>query len=118
MSWSLGKSINDEIADQIVSQQNGLLFYGWAPAALPFQGGWMCVDPVLLERLVPTSSGGSPPPSDCSGQLAVDFKVHLQAGLDPGLQPGTLAYCQFWYRDPASPSTTGLSGGLVFLIEP
>jgi hypothetical protein len=33
-----------------------------------------------------------------------------------GIDPGDTLYCQFWMRDPASASTTGLSNALQFTV--
>jgi hypothetical protein len=59
---------------------------------------------------------GNPPPNDCSGTFDFDFNQHIQGGADPSLVPGAFVYCQYWYRDPASVSTTGLSDALCFSI--
>jgi hypothetical protein len=33
-----------------------------------------------------------------------------------GITPGQTIYCQWWMRDPGSPSTTGLSNGVRFTV--
>ena len=63
-------------------------------------------------------SGGNPPPDDCSGSFGYDVNARIQSGADPSLVPGTLVDGQYWYRDPLSPSTTGLSDALEFHITP
>jgi hypothetical protein len=32
------------------------------------------------------------------------------------IDPGDVIYAQWWMRDPASPSTTGLSNGIKFTV--
>jgi Tol biopolymer transport system component len=102
-------------AQQVINNRNGLLFYGFGPNFAPFQGGQMCVAPPI-DRTSVQSSGGNATPTDCSGSFAFDFNAHAQSGADPVLVPGTVVYCQYWYRDPASASTTGLTDALVFEI--
>jgi hypothetical protein len=42
----------------------------------------------------------------------------IQSSADPLLVPGARCFAQFWSRDPASPSTTGLTDALSFWICP
>lgn len=44
--------------------------------------------------------------------------AHIRSGIDPALVPGRRVYAQWWMRDPASPSTTGLSNAFLFGIGP
>ena len=102
----------------MINQKAGLLFYGLnGPAAIPLQGGTLCVKPPFTRTPVQTSNG-NPPPDDCSGSFAFDFNALIQAGGNPGLVVGAQVQCQYWYRDPQSPSTTGLTDALVFWICP
>ncbi|MBM3989125.1 MAG: hypothetical protein FJ294_14350 [Planctomycetes bacterium] len=99
---------------QVLNQRSGLLFYGFAPQFLPFQGGYLCVRPPTARTPV-TNSGGSPAPtSDCSGVHTFDFGAHLSSGVDPALVAGELVNTQFWYRDPASSFHSGRSDALSF----
>jgi len=102
---------------QVISNKSGLLFYGFASAGAPFQGGFLCVAPPTHRTALQTS-GGNPPPDDCSGQFSFDFNAHIQSGIDTNLVPGATVFAQYWYRDPASPSTTGLSNGVSFGVGP
>ena len=104
-------------AVQVINNKNGILFYGLAPNNLPFQGGFLCVQPPI-KRTPVQSSGGNPPPNDCSGTFSFNFNAQIQGGADPGLVPGTSVYDQYWYRDPQSPSTTGLTDAVGFDILP
>jgi hypothetical protein len=64
------------------------------------------------------NAGGSATGADCSGAFQFDFKTYLQSGADPTLIVGSEVFLQCWARDPASFSTTSLSNGLRFLINP
>lgn len=103
-------------AQQVLNNKNGLLFYGFAPAAAPFLGGTLCVQPPL-RRTALQSSGGSPPPDDCSGSLTFDMRGQIQSGVDPFLLPGTAVFAQYWFRDPQAASGSGLTDGLEFTIS-
>jgi hypothetical protein len=101
----------------LLNQKNGLLFYGFAPLATPFQGGWLCVGPPTQRTLI-QSSGGSASGNDCTGQFHYDFNARIQSGVDPALTVGQEVFCQYWSRDPAIASTTNLSNGLYFVVNP
>ena len=113
-------------ATQVRNQHVGLLIYGFSGrAAVPFQGGWLCLaSPV--HRTVPVDSGGSAlPTQDCSGVYALDLNAFAQ-GLVGGVprpelrQPGALVVCQWWGRDSgyAPPWNTTLSDALEYAICP
>jgi hypothetical protein len=101
----------------VLNQKMGLLVYSHAPDAAPFQGGTLCVKPPQV-RTLPQSSGGNASGSDCTGIYSVDFNARIQSGVDPTLVAGSQTFAQFWSRDPASPSLTGLSNALRFVINP
>jgi hypothetical protein len=91
----------------------GILFYGTnGPLAAPFQGGLLCVKPPT-KRVGHQQSAGTGP---CNGTYAYDFNVRIASGIDPNLFAGASVHAQWWMRDPQSPSTTGLSDGLAFVI--
>lgn len=102
-------------ANQVINNKVGILFYGLGSANIPFQGGLLCVQPPI-KRTGVQPSGGNPPPNDCTGTYDLDFGALLQAGTDPSLVLGAQVFAQYWSRDPASPSTTGLSDGLEFTV--
>jgi hypothetical protein len=104
-------------ATQVINNKLGILFYGFASASTPFQGGWLLVAPPLT-RTALQGSGGNPPPNDCSGSFSYDFNARIQGGMDPQLVAGATVYAQYWYRDPQAASTTGLTDGLQFVIAP
>jgi len=113
-------------ATQAINQKPGLLFYGLSGrAALPFQQGYLCVQPPTKRGPV-TFSGGSPPAvDDCSGVLTLDVDAYASGALGaaplPALQVvGTVVNAQWWGRDPgyAFPDDTLLSNALEFTIRP
>jgi hypothetical protein len=103
-------------ADQL-NQRSGLLFYGHAPLAKPYQGGYLCVrSPFRRSGLL--QSGGSATGSDCSGVFSFDFGSWIASGADPSLVPGSMVYTQFWSRDAQVSFATVRSDALRFGIAP
>ena len=102
-------------AKDVLNQKFGLLFWSRKPRATPFLGGYLCVEPPLVRTPV-QSSGGNPPPDDCSGQFS--FHVSTPYMNAQGIAPGDQIYCQYWYRDPAQAMGTGLTDGLAFRVLP
>jgi len=106
-----------------MNNKNGLLFYGInGPAALPFQGGTLCVAPPI-KRTPGINSFGDPPPNNCSGVFLIDMNA-FAAGLGGGTPlpelslSGTTVNCQFWGRDPGfvAPNNTSLSRALEYVV--
>lgn len=110
-----GTGTFDITASLVINNKPGILFYGFGTAAVPFQGGVLCVQPPV-QRTAVQLSGGNPPPNDCSGVFNFDFNGYMGSGADPNLIPGATPSAQFWYRDPGSPSTTGLSDAVTFFV--
>ncbi|HTF90698.1 MAG TPA: hypothetical protein VK843_19925 [Planctomycetota bacterium] len=113
-------------ATQVRNQKPGVLLYGISGrAAVPFGGGFLCLQSPI-RRSSPVNSGGSAlPASDCSGAYVLDvcsFAHGLLGGTPlPALRiPGTLVDCQWWGRDPgfAAPSNITLSDGVEYLVCP
>ena len=104
-------------ATYVINQQSGILAFGYLRAATPFQGGTLCVGGAL-KRTPVQNSGGTIGMTDCSGVFAYDMNGRIRSGLEPGLIAGATVDAQYWYRDPASASTTGLSNALEFVIAP
>lgn len=92
------------------------MFYGYAAAAAPFQGGTLCVQPPTQRTPVQGAGGASSPTNDCSGSYSIDFNASIQSGVDPLCVAGQAIFAQYWFRDPQSPSTTGLTNGLSLVI--
>ncbi len=97
----------------VVSRKSGLLFFGAAPQAAPFQGGTLCVVQPTLRTEV-QFSGGNASGDDCTGNFSYAFSTAIMTTL--GLNPGQTVYAQYWHRDPQSPSTTGLSNAIQFTV--
>ncbi|MCC6405969.1 MAG: CHRD domain-containing protein [Planctomycetes bacterium] len=104
-------------ATQCINNKNGIFFWGTVPSAAPFLGGTLCIKPPL-KRLPPQSSGGNPPPNDCSGTYSFFFSHAYMASQ--GIGAGSQVHGQFWMRDPSHPDGTGvgLSNALYFAILP
>ncbi len=97
----------------VLNQKFGLLFWGFAPLSTPFQGGTLCVASPTI-RTASLSSGGASSGNSCTGSYAFTFSTaYLNAN---GINPGQTLYGQWWMRDPASPSTTGLSNAVRFTV--
>ena len=109
----------DVTARDVLNQKSGLCFFGALPAAIPFQGAFLCVAPPT-QRGPLAFSGGSLTPADCSGVLRTDVRALIQSGSSALLAPGLSAHAQYWYRDPADAAGfgTGLSDALSFTILP
>ena len=100
-------------ASAMINNKNGLFFFGFAPAAAPFQGGTFCVQtPTIRTGL--QNSGGTPGADNCSGTYSFAF-THAYAA-SRNLTAGTTCYMQCWQRDPASPIPTGLTNALQFAL--
>lgn len=98
-----------------INQRAGFLFYGYAPRAHPYQGGFLCVQSPT-RRTPSQSSGGSASGLDCSGTFSFELNALIQSGADPALAPGTFVYSQYWSRDPAAASTANRSDALRLAI--
>ncbi|HTF89317.1 MAG TPA: hypothetical protein VK843_12975 [Planctomycetota bacterium] len=106
------------------NQKGGLLLYTLGgQAAIPFQGGTLCVA-APIRRAPGVNSGGSPlPVSDCTGIYSLDFNAFAVGSLggNPHLArqaPGTAVDAQWWGRDPGFPvpSHSTLTDGLHFTM--
>ncbi len=97
----------------VLNQKNGLLFWGFASTAQPFQGGTLCVASPTI-RTPSLASGGASSGNSCTGSYAFTFSTAYMNSV--GLTPGQTVFAQWWMRDPQSPSTTGLSNALRFTV--
>jgi len=100
----------------VVTQKPGLMFYGYATAAIAFQDAFLCVQPPTRRTAIQASGGNFE--IDCDGTFAYDFNALIQSGADPALVEGQTVSAQYWYRDPGVATQTGLTGGLSFDICP
>ncbi len=97
----------------VLNNKIGYLFWGFAAASQPFQGGLKCVASPTW-RTPNQLSGGNPSGNDCSGSYSFVWTTAFMNSY--GLVPGQTLHCQFWMRDPQSPSTSGLSNALRFTV--
>jgi hypothetical protein len=105
-------------AHDVASHKTGLLLYGFAPGSVPFVGATLCVAAPFV-RTAAQDSQGTVDVNDCSGSYAFDMGSYIALGTDPALAAGTVAYAQYWARDPSSPPTNfRLSDALQFIIGP
>jgi hypothetical protein len=113
-------------AVNVLNQKPGLLMYGFdGRAAIPFQGGTLCVNGPIHRGPAVTSHGSPSNFNDCTGMFALDMNA-FAAGLaggnpHPSLRiPGTLVTCQWWGRDPGfpPPDATTLSMGVQYFVCP
>lgn len=103
-------------ASNVLNRQNGMFFYGYSQQVAPFQGGFMCMSNPIRRTPIQNSSGSASPVVDCSGAYVLDFNAWIQSGADLTLGVGRAVNGQFWSRDAASPSTTGLTNAIHFVI--
>jgi hypothetical protein len=113
-------------AAPVYNQKPGLLLYSLTGrAALPFQGGILCVA-LPLARTPVRSSGGLPfPTKNCTGGWRIDMNAFSAGTIgghpDPMLaRPGTYVHCQWWGRDPGftPPDSTALTDALQYVVQP
>jgi len=105
-------------ASDVPNQRNGLLFYGFAPAAVPWLGGTLCVQPPLRRTTTQGSGGNLPPANDCSGAYAFDLNDWIQSGADALLVPGTTVYAQYQGRDPQGSFGVVVSNAVELTVGP
>jgi hypothetical protein len=103
------------VAEEVAAFRDGMLFWGTAPAAKPFQGGVLCVAGPYVRTPVQNSGGFTQP--GCTGLLTFHFsQAHMAAR---GLTAGTDVYAQFWYRGGSAPfESFGLSDAIRFRVCP
>jgi len=101
-------------AENVLSNKNGILFWGLGQNDFPFMGGTLCVQGPL-KRTPPQNSGGNAG-TDCSGTYAFHFSQAYMTAQ--GLQPGDRVHAQFWSRDPGASFQVGLTDAAAFDVAP
>jgi hypothetical protein len=101
----------------ILENTVGILLTSKAGGAIPFQGGFLCISGTVTRTGFQASGAGGAP---CSGGFQFEFNAHVQSGIDPTLQPGTLVFAQYWFRDLQDPAGfgSGLSNAVRFGVGP
>jgi glucose/arabinose dehydrogenase len=102
-------------ATKVLPLINGVFFYSTSgPAAIPFQGGFVCcAAPIRRVALAPSSGSGT-----CGGVLRLDFNAYIASGANIHLTAGASIWGQFWSRDKGSASGSNLSNALKAVICP
>jgi hypothetical protein len=86
----------DVIANAAQGTKNGLVFFSiFGAAALPFQGGILCVQPPTQRTPVQFGGGAA---GTCTGQYSLRINDQTIPNLDIG--PGIPTWFQTWYRNP------------------
>ena len=104
--------------DQVEGSRKGLIFFGAAANNAPWGSGstsYLCVQ-APAQRTGVQQSGGAL--GSCEGVFALDFGAWMKANPGKAPTPGSTAYVQAWFRDPASPKTTSLSDAISFPVAP
>ena len=99
-------------ATGIVTNKFGFLIYGKSGAALPFQGGFLCIGGTISRTPVQFSGSAGAP---CTGSFSFDFNQYAQASGNPALAAGELLFAQYWFRDPQDPA--GFGSGLTNAVR-
>lgn len=103
-------------ASAVLNQTVGILIYGHNAAAIPFQGGTLCVGG-QVKRTPGQGSGGSAVGSDCSGSFSFDFNAYIASGVDPVLAfPTQPVNAQYWSRDVTASFGSSLTDALQFTV--
>ncbi len=105
---------------RIRPELGGIFFWGSGAAAVPFQGGTLCVQAPLVRTPIQSSASCSSvdgcPPGPCLGSHWFQWTSAYMASQ--GLSAGVSVACQAWTRDPDDPFTTGLSNAVLFTLYP
>jgi hypothetical protein len=105
-------------------QRAALFFYSPSgpknPASIwsPGHTSYLCVK-APTQRMFSQVTGGTL--GACDGAISQDVMAFFAArpgALGQPIQAGQVFNAQVWYRDPAAPGTTGLSGGIQFRLCP
>jgi hypothetical protein len=97
----------------VVTNKQGLMFWGSGQVALPFFGGTLCVAQPVTRMPLQNSLGTT----GCTGTYDYFFSQAYMAAN--ALSAGDVRYAEFWYRDPSNLDGTfvALSNALAFRIN-
>ena len=106
------------------NQKVGILLYSvTGRAALPFQGGFLCLAPPVRRTPQANSGGNALPTNDCSGEYSLDMNSFAQGTLGGSPSPallisGTVVDCQWWGRDQgfAAPNNSTLTDAIEYVL--
>lgn len=88
------------------SHQQAMMLWGVAPAAVPFAGGFACVQ-TPTQRTPLQNTGGTSAANDCTGTCS--FLFTAQYAQSHGVNAGDTLYAQYWSRDPLASNARNLS---------
>ena len=100
-----GANDYDVLVSNAEGAKPGIVFYGYAPAAIPFSSGTLCVQPPI-KRTPAQSTGGAS--GSCNGSMTL--RINDPAGVDHAA--GTIVYFQGWNRDPMAAANTDVSDAI------
>ena len=99
--------------------RNGLIYYGIAPAGMPFAAGYLCIAAPRQRMGQAQFTGGTP--GGCDGSLSVDLQVFAAghpAALAMPLTAGMTLYFQASVRDNGSPENRVMSDAIAVTLAP
>lgn len=84
------------VAQGLPANTSGTFFYGFAPILAPLGNGVLCIAPPLyrLQGVVQANAQGR-------GEFDLDLQELSNPSRPGAVAPGTTAYFQLWFRDPA-----------------
>lgn len=106
------------VGRNLINGQPGIFIYSDTSAAIPFQGGALCVRPPFTRTPAKNTGGSGPGGSNCLGLLSFDVPAWIATGQDAALVPGASMYGQFWYRDAIAAFGSGLTNAAAMVIQP
>ena len=100
--------------DVVTNKVGVLIWTTVGRAAIPFNGGTLCILPPFRRTPIQFTGGTAP----CTGSFAFDFNALIQSGTDALLVLGAVIDAQYLYRDPQSSFGLGLTDAIEFGVCP